>query len=85
MRRYEYECRECDTRFDVERPLEQAGEPQPCPFCGQPAARVYSPPKFLFKADPLDNRPVWHNHGGFGHSHAPGKGLHPKGIKDPHR
>jgi putative FmdB family regulatory protein len=85
LRRYEYECRTCEERFDVERPVAEAGEPSDCPFCGQPAARVYSPPKFLFKADPTDNRPVWHNHGSFGHAHAPGRGFHGKGIEDPHR
>jgi len=85
MRRYEFECAHCETRFDTERPVEQAGEPAPCPFCGRPAARVFSSPKFLFKPDPSDNRPIWHNHGAFGHAHAPGRGFHGKDTKDPHR
>lgn len=74
--RYEYECKECQTRFDVARSPEEASQPYACPFCGAAARRVFSAPKLLFKADPRDSRPVWHNHGGFGHSHAPGKGFH---------
>ena len=76
MPRYEYECKECQTRFDVARSPEEASQPYDCPFCGAAARRVFSAPKLLFKADPRDSRPVWHNHGGFGHSHAPGKGFH---------
>jgi len=56
--------------------MEKSSEPTPCPFCGEPAARVITAPKFLFKADPLDNRPIWHNHGSFGHSHPRGRGFH---------
>ncbi len=82
MRRYDYQCAACDMAFDVERPLEQAGEPYPCPVCGEPARRIYNAPKFLFKADPNDVRPVWHNHGGFGHAHAPRRGRHPSGVDD---
>ena len=74
--RYEYECKECQTRFDVARPSEEASQPYACPFCGAAARRVFSAPKLLFKADPRDSRPVWHAHGGFGHAHAPGKGFH---------
>jgi sirohydrochlorin cobaltochelatase len=74
--RYEYECKECQTRFDVARVPAEASQPYGCPFCGAAARRVFSAPKLLFKADPRDSRPVWHAHGGFGHSHAPGKGFH---------
>jgi sirohydrochlorin cobaltochelatase len=77
--RYEYECKECQTRFDVARSPEEASQPYACPFCGGAARRVFSAPKLLFKADPRDSRPVWHSHGGFGHSHAPGKGFHGRG------
>ncbi len=76
MPRYEFSCAECETHFDVEVPMSEASAPHPCPFCGTPATRVFTSPKFLFKADPNDNRPVWHNHGAFGHSHAPGRGFH---------
>jgi putative FmdB family regulatory protein len=77
--RYEYECKECQTRFDVARSPQEASQPYACPFCGAAARRVFSAPKLLFKADPRDTRPVWHAHGGFGHSHAPGKGFHGRG------
>ena len=74
--RYDYECAACGERFDIERPMAEAGEPCPCPFCGAPARRVFTAPKLMFKADPRDVRPVWHNHGAYGHSHAPGRGRH---------
>ncbi len=74
--RYDYECTACDTRFDVERSMAEASAPYPCPFCDGPTRRVFSAPKLLFKPDPNDVRPVWHNHGGagsqnsFSHAHA---------------
>ena len=74
--RYDYACRACGERFDAARPMAEASEPAPCPFCGQPARRVFSAPKLLFKADLRDVRPVWHNHGAYGHAHAPGRGRH---------
>ncbi len=83
MRRYEFRCADCEVGFDVERPLDKAGDPYPCPFCGQLAQRIITPPKFLFKADPTENRPVWHNHGSYGHSHAPGRGFHGRQGEDP--
>jgi putative FmdB family regulatory protein len=79
MPRYEYACEPCDTHFDVELPMSRSGDPTPCPFCGEPAARVITAPRFLFKADPLDNRPIWHNHGTFGHAHPRGRGFHGRG------
>jgi len=78
-RRYEYECRACATRFDLARSVEKAGQPLPCPFCSAAARRVFSTPQLLFKADPRDSHPVWHNHGGYGHAHAKGKGFHGAG------
>ena len=80
MPRYEYECKGCETRFDVERPMSEAGQPCPCPFCSEPARRVYTAPKFLFKADPRDLTPVWHTHGAYGHAHPPGRGFHGRGM-----
>lgn len=83
MPRYEYECKQCDTRYDVERDMSQSSTPHPCPFCGEPSRRVFTAPKFMFKPDPRDNRPVWHNHGAYGHAHAPGRGFHGRGKGDP--
>jgi len=74
--RYDYVCEGCRERFDVARPMAEASAPCPCPLCGAPARRVFSAPKLLFKPDPRDVRPVWHNHGGYGHQHAPGRGRH---------
>jgi putative FmdB family regulatory protein len=82
MRRYDYQCETCHEQFDIERPVSEAGEPAACPFCGNASRRVYNAPKFLFKGDPADNRPVWHNHGAFGHAHAPRRGYHPPGVED---
>lgn len=76
---YEYACGSCTTRFDRASPVATAGKPVPCPFCGTPARRLFTAPRLLFKADPRDTHPVWHNHGGYGHSHAPGKGFHGQG------
>lgn len=76
---YEYACGACGERFDRESPVATAGEPSPCPFCGAQARRLFTAPRLLFKADPRDTQPVWHNHGGYGHSHAPGKGVHGAG------
>jgi putative FmdB family regulatory protein len=81
--RYEYECQQCDTHYDVERPMSESSDPHPCPFCGRPSRRIFTPPKFLFKADPNDNRPIWHSHGVYGHSHAPGRGFHGRDKGDP--
>jgi urease accessory protein len=77
--RYDYECKACETRFDVERPMAEASAPYPCPFCGEATRRVFSAPRLMFKPNPNDVRPVWHNHGGYGHSHAPGRGRHRQG------
>jgi putative FmdB family regulatory protein len=78
---YEYACASCGERFDRESPVATAGEPIPCPFCGAQARRLFTAPRLLFKADPRDTQPVWHNHGGYGHSHAPGKGVHGAGKR----
>jgi sirohydrochlorin cobaltochelatase len=76
---YAYACGACGERFDRESPVATAGESIPCPFCGAQARRLFTAPRLLFRADPRDTRPIWHNHGGYGHSHAPGKGMHGAG------
>jgi putative FmdB family regulatory protein len=82
MPRYEYACEPCEAHFDLERPMAEAALPGLCPHCERPARRVFTAPKFLFKPDPNDVRPVWHNHGGFGHAHPPRRGRHPAGVDD---
>ena len=76
MPTYVYACPECEARFERERPLAEAGEPAPCPVCGAAGRRVFTMPRLLFKADPRDVRPVWHNHDGYSHQHAPRRGRH---------
>jgi hypothetical protein len=56
--------------------MAEAASSSTCPVCGAEAARVFTVPRFLFKADPRDVRPVWHNHDGYAHAHAPRRGRH---------
>ncbi len=76
MPTYDFACPACEARFERERPMSEASQPATCPVCASPARRVYSMPKLLFKADPRDVRPVWHNHDGYSHQHAPRRGRH---------
>lgn len=76
MPKYDYTCPECAARHERERPMAESSEPSPCPVCGAGATRVFTMPKLLFKADPRDVRPVWHNHDGYSHAHAPRRGRH---------
>ncbi len=39
---YEYVCPGCDLKFELLRPLSQAGEAASCPRCQQSAGRVLS-------------------------------------------
>lgn len=76
MPKYDYACPSCGAMHEVERPMAEAAAPASCPVCGADATRVYTVPRFLFKADPRDVRPVWHNHDGYSHQHAPRRGRH---------
>jgi putative FmdB family regulatory protein len=76
MPKYGYACPDCGVHFDLERPMSESSEPGPCPVCATPSPRVIAAPKLLFKADPKDVTPVWHNHGGYSHAHAPRRGRH---------
>ncbi|MFM8594602.1 MAG: FmdB family zinc ribbon protein [Chloroflexota bacterium] len=76
MPKYDYTCTACDVYWELERPMADANAPTHCPLCGEHGARVYTMPKLLFKADPRDVRPVWHNHEGYSHAHAPRRGRH---------
>ncbi|HQY30454.1 MAG TPA: zinc ribbon domain-containing protein [Thermomicrobiales bacterium] len=78
MPRYGFRCPECEAEFDLERPMAQASGSATCPVCGTESPRQIASPQFLFKADPRDNRPYWHEHDGYGHSHAPRRGRHAK-------
>ena len=76
MPKYDYRCDACEAFWEIERPMAEASAPSACPVCGGAGARVFTMPKLLFVADPRDVRPVWHNHGGFAHAHAPRRGRH---------
>jgi putative FmdB family regulatory protein len=76
MPKYDFACGDCGARFERERSMAEAGDPVACPVCGSIGRRVYTMPKLLFKADPRDVRPVWHNHDGYSHAHAPRRGRH---------
>lgn len=76
MATYEYACAACGAHFDLARSWAEATEPAPCPVCGENGRRVFTMPKLLFKADPRDVRPYWHNHDGYSHQHAPRRGRH---------
>jgi putative FmdB family regulatory protein len=39
---YEYVCPECDSKFELLRPLSQADEEASCPSCHKPARRKLS-------------------------------------------
>jgi putative FmdB family regulatory protein len=39
---YEYVCSECDSKFELLRPLSQADQTALCPHCHQPARRKMS-------------------------------------------
>ncbi len=76
MPTYDFRCPACEAFWEVERPLAEAADPAACPVCDGPGERVFTMPKLLFKADPSDVRPVWHNHDGYAHAHPPRRGRH---------
>ncbi|MDQ3780151.1 MAG: zinc ribbon domain-containing protein [Chloroflexota bacterium] len=76
MPTYDYVCAACEARFEREMTYAEATNPVPCPVCGVAGRRVFTMPRLLFKADPRDVRPVWHNHDGYSHAHAPRRGRH---------
>lgn len=82
MPKYDYACPECAARFERTVPLASAGDPAPCPVCNTMSPRAFTAPKLLFKADPRDVRPVWHNHDGYSHAHPPRRGRHRNPTED---
>lgn len=73
---YDYACDGCGAVWERERPMAEAAAPSDCPVCGGSGRRAFAMPKLLFKADPRDVRPVWHNHDGYAHAHPPRRGRH---------
>lgn len=42
MPTYEHRCRTCDSRFEVRRPMAEAGDPAPCPAGHHDTVRLLS-------------------------------------------
>ena len=76
MPRYDFQCIACGAVIELELPMTDASQEQRCPVCDQTARRLFTMPKLLFKADPRDVTPVWHQHDGYAHAHAPRRGRH---------
>ena len=82
MPRYDFQCRGCGAVIEAELPMSAATSDQVCLVCGAAAVRIFSMPKLLFKADPRDVTPVWHQHDGYSHAHAPRRGRHRNPTED---
>ena len=39
---YEYGCKDCRLKFQLQKPFSQSKEDAPCPECGQPSKRLLS-------------------------------------------
>lgn len=39
---YEYYCKKCDRRCDIEKPMKDASREEKCPICGCKLQRLYS-------------------------------------------
>ncbi|MBA2758072.1 MAG: zinc ribbon domain-containing protein [Chloroflexia bacterium] len=76
MPKYDFACDDCGAIFEQDRRVDERDAPISCPVCDSPSRRKVSSPKLLFKGDPAENRPYWHNHDGYSHSHAPRRGRH---------
>jgi putative FmdB family regulatory protein len=82
MPKYDYVCDACGAVMERERLVDERDASLECPVCGETARRAVTSPKLLFKGDPAENRPYWHNHDGYSHSHAPRRGRHRKPAED---
>jgi len=49
---YEYVCSDCESKFELLRPISHASEGAPCPACQQSAERVLS----VFASFSVDER-----------------------------
>ncbi|MBI5232055.1 MAG: zinc ribbon domain-containing protein [Coriobacteriales bacterium] len=52
---YGYRCKECNTGFDLSRPMSEAGEPAECPACSSEARRLFTPTGVVFKGSGFHN------------------------------
>ena len=49
---YVFACTDCG-RFELQRPMVEAGDQARCPLCGDAARRVYTPPSLPTLSTPL--------------------------------
>ena len=79
---YEYLCEPCDNRFEKLRPISAAGQPSPCPRCGNCAPQaVTRTARITGQGEgeatdqaPMDAMPAAAH--GHGHSHGPMGHMH---------
>lgn len=82
MPRYDFQCDDCGAVVEFELPADGASTAQSCFVCGESMRRIYTMPRLLFKADPRDVTPVWHQHDGYAHAHPPRRGRHRNPSED---
>ena len=51
MPAYRYRCNDCEILFDIEQPIDDNHDAFPCPYCDQPADRVWTVPVIVFRGD----------------------------------
>ena len=50
---YEYDCNDCNVRFELLRKLSQVDDPTPCPECGRDVKKIMSPTNHSFAHNPV--------------------------------
>jgi putative FmdB family regulatory protein len=51
MPKYDYECRQCQERTELDVPYDLRDSGYECPYCGFDLDRIYSVPNIAFKGD----------------------------------
>lgn len=54
MPAYDFKCTDCDTVFEIVRPV-GAASAEPCPSCGGETKRVFTPVGVVFKGSGFHN------------------------------
>ena len=65
MARYEYKCPTCELRFEVSRPMSEAGADAFCPVDNTKAERIFSAPVFNVGASYTPPNPQGPSLGGY--------------------
>jgi putative FmdB family regulatory protein len=53
MARYVYFCAACNQKFEVDKPMAQSGQAEPCPKCQSMGERVFTSPGITIKGAPI--------------------------------